>query len=96
LADWGRALFALVATLALLGLLALGARRLGMAQFGVKPGAPRRMAIAERLFIDPRRQLVIVRIDQEDHILLLSATGDRSIAVRPAHAPQEISPEAPS
>ncbi len=87
LADWGRALFALIATLALLGLLALGARRVGMAQFGVKPGAPRRMAVVERLFLDPRRQMVIVRVDQEDHVLLLSASGDRAISVRPAPAP---------
>ncbi|MBY0562811.1 MAG: flagellar biosynthetic protein FliO [Hyphomonadaceae bacterium] len=72
--DWARALFALLATLALIGLAAYGARRLGMMQ----PGAPseRRMRIVESLMLDPRRRLVIVRCDAREHLLLLGPTGD--------------------
>lgn len=72
--DWARAVFALLATLALIGAVAYGARRLGM----LRPGAqgPRRLQVLESLMLDPRRRLVIVRCDGRDRVLLLSATGD--------------------
>lgn len=72
--DWARALFALIATLALILGVAYGARRLGMLQ----PGAtgPRRLKVSESLMIDPRRRLVIVRCDGREHLLLLGPGGD--------------------
>jgi flagellar protein FliO/FliZ len=74
LLDWARALFALIATLALIGAVAYGARRLGM----LRPGAqgPRRLEVKESLMLDPRRRLVIVRCDGRDRVLLLSPAGD--------------------
>jgi len=85
LVDWGRAVFALIATLALIGLLALGARRLGMAQGIAAPGV-RRMRVSERLMLDPRRQLVLVSVDGQDHLFLLSPFGDRAVAAAPGQA----------
>ena len=73
--DWARALFALIATLALIGLAAYGARRLGMLQAG-GANAPRRLKVSESLMLDPRRRMVIVRCDGKEHLLLLSAAGD--------------------
>lgn len=72
--DWARAAAALVATLALIGAVAYGARRLGM----LRPGAlgPRRLEVKESLMLDPRRRLVIVRCDGKDRLLLLSPGGD--------------------
>jgi flagellar protein FliO/FliZ len=78
LLDWGRALFALIATLALIGLVAYGARRLGMIQPG--QAGVRRLKVLESLMLDPRRRLVVVRFDNRDHLLLLSPAGDRPIA----------------
>ncbi len=72
--DWARALFALIATLALIGGAAYGARRLGMLQPG--PRGPKRLAVAESLMLDPRRRLVLVRCDGREHLLLLSPAGD--------------------
>lgn len=72
--DWARALFALIATLALILGVAYGARRLGMLQPGA-PG-PRRLKVSESLMIDPRRRLVIVRCDGREHLLLLGPGGD--------------------
>ena len=66
--DWVRALAALVATLALIGGVAYGARRLGMLR--ARGEVRRRLAIAETMMIDPRRQLVIVRCDEREHLLL--------------------------
>ncbi len=73
--DWVRALVALVTTLALIGGAALLARRLGMLQ-GVVAGQARRMRVSERLALDPRRSVVIVRVDDEEHVILLSPFGD--------------------
>lgn len=88
--DWVRALVALAATLALIGLAALGARRLGMLQ-GVGTGQVRRMRVMERLMLDPRRSVVIVRVDSEEHVLLLSPFGERKLGRMPAQ-PEPVPP----
>jgi flagellar protein FliO/FliZ len=80
--QWARAVFALIATLALIGLAAYGARRLNMLQGAVK--GPRRLKITESLTIDPRRRLVVVRFDDREHVLLLSPTRDLLVADAPA------------
>ncbi|MDX2233998.1 MAG: flagellar biosynthetic protein FliO [Hyphomonadaceae bacterium] len=89
--DWVRALVALATTLALIGLAALALKRVGMLQ-GALPGqAPRRMRVSERLMLDPRRSVVIVRVDGEEHVLLLSPFGEKKLAridaVEPPPAP---------
>lgn len=74
LLDWARTLFALIATLALIVGAAYAARRLGMLQ----PGGPgiKRMRVTETLLIDTRRRMVIVRVDEREHVLLLGPGGD--------------------
>jgi flagellar protein FliO/FliZ len=72
--DWARALFALIATLALIVGAAYAARRLGMLQPGGQ--GPKRLKVSESLMIDPRRRLVIVRCDGREHLLLLGPAGD--------------------
>jgi flagellar protein FliO/FliZ len=76
--DWARALAALIATLALIGAAAFGARRLGMLQPGAQ--GTRRLRVTESLMLDPRRRLVIVRCDGREHLLLLSPAGDRVVS----------------
>jgi flagellar protein FliO/FliZ len=93
--DWLRALFALGATLALIGLAAVIARRLGMIQAGAG-GAQRRMKVVERLVLDPRRQLALVRVDDEEHLLILSPFGDRPVSVRPAKPEPPAPPVGPT
>ncbi|MGD9981478.1 MAG: flagellar biosynthetic protein FliO [Hyphomonadaceae bacterium] len=72
--DWARALFALIATLALIAGAAYAARRLGMLQPGAQ--GQKRMRVTETLMLDPRRRLVIVRVDEREHVLLLGPGGD--------------------
>ena len=72
--NWARALFALIATLALIVGAAYVARRVGMVRGGAQ--GPRRLKISESLMLDPRRRLVIVRCDDREHVLLLGPTGD--------------------
>jgi flagellar protein FliO/FliZ len=81
--DWLRALAALAATLGLIALAALVARRLNMLQGGL-PGGARRMRVSERLMLDPRRSVVIVRVDGEEHVLLLSPFGELKLASKAA------------
>lgn len=73
--DWARALFALIATLALIGLAAYAARRFGMLDNTVGK-ADRRLKVTESLMLDPRRRLVLVRLDGREHLLLLSPSRD--------------------
>ncbi|HEY3799472.1 MAG TPA: flagellar biosynthetic protein FliO [Caulobacteraceae bacterium] len=72
-ADFARALFALVLTLGLIGLAAVGARRFGPEWLVrlQRPKAERRLAIVESLPLDPVRRLVLVRLDGAERLLLL-------------------------
>ena len=80
--DWARALFALVATLALIVGAAYVARRVGMMQGGAQ--GPRRLKISESLMLDPRRRMVIVRCDDREHLILLGPGGDIVVAEQAA------------
>ncbi|HWA22425.1 MAG TPA: flagellar biosynthetic protein FliO [Caulobacterales bacterium] len=84
--DWLRAFFALLLVLGLIAGAAYGARRLGMLQAPVA-GGKRRMNVVESLFLDARRRVVIVRVDEEDHVLLLSPFGDHPITSKAAILP---------
>ena len=78
LLDWARAIFALIATLALIVGAAYAARRLGMLQ--PESQGPKRLKVSESLMLDPRRRLVIVRCDEREHLLLLGPGGDMIVA----------------
>ncbi|MFI4964106.1 MAG: flagellar biosynthetic protein FliO [Caulobacterales bacterium] len=73
LADFARAIFALVLTLGLIGLAAVALRRYGpgaLSRFGT-PRTERRLAVVESLVLDPARRLVIVSCDGQERLLLL-------------------------
>lgn len=72
--DWARAVFALIATLALILGAAYAARRMGMLQ--PRAQGARRLSISETLMIDPRRRLVVVRFEAREHLILLGPAGD--------------------
>lgn len=77
----GLAVLRMVGSLALvLGLLVLGvwlAR-----QRGLRPLAGRRLGVVERLPVDTRRSLLLVRWDAEEHLLLLAPEGQTLVASR--------------
>jgi len=71
--ELARAAFALILTLGLIGLGAVGLRRFGpgaLSRFGA-PKKDRRLAIVESLVLDPARRLVIVACDGQEKLLLL-------------------------
>jgi flagellar protein FliO/FliZ len=63
-----------------LGLILMGAwvmRRFGFANLSVaQPGKPARLSIVEARPLDIRRQLVLVRRDGVEHLLVLSPNGE--------------------
>lgn len=72
-ASFLRAVFALAATLGLIGLAAVALRRFGpelMARFAPHR-TERRLAVVESLVLDPTRRLVLVSCDGEEKLLLL-------------------------
>lgn len=68
---------ALIFVLALIGAAAFALRALGFIQQGAqRRQSQRRLGIVESLMLDARRRLVIVRRDNKEYLLLVSATGE--------------------
>ena len=95
--DFARAIFGLAFVLGLIGLCAWAARRYApqlMAKLGAERGA-RRLQVMETLVLDPARRLVLVRVDDEERLILLGEGREliepRQPAPRPA--PTEVEPE---
>lgn len=81
--DIARMLAALAVTLGLGGLAFVAVRRFApLAVLKVKAPAERRIAIVETLMLDPQRRLLLVRCDEEEHLLLLGE--GRLLSQRPA------------
>ena len=71
--DLLRAVFALAFTLGIIGLAAWAARRYApqlMARLSAERGE-KRMTVVETLVLDPARRLVLVKIDNEERLLIL-------------------------
>lgn len=71
--DILRAIFGLAFTLGLIGLAAWAVRRYApniLARLNADRGE-RRMKVVETLVLDPARRLVLVRVDNEDRLILL-------------------------
>ena len=87
-ADLVRGLAALALTLGLIGLAAVLARRYGPAMlFRAAPAkAQRRLAVVETLMLDPARRLVLVRLDDQERLLLLGEGREIGHAARTPEA----------
>jgi flagellar protein FliO/FliZ len=86
--DLARAIFGLAFTLGLIGLAAWVGRRYApqlLARFGAERGE-RRLTVVETLVLDPARRLVLVRVDQEERLILLGE-GRELIEPRQSLAP---------
>lgn len=69
-----QALFALLVTLGLIGLTAVAMRRFAPDVVARLQGAStkeRRLKLVETLVLDPTRRLVLVRLDEEERLILL-------------------------
>lgn len=92
---------ALILVLGLLGGFAVVARRAGW--MGPMPmldrwstsTRKRRLSITETLMLDPRRKVVIVRVDDAEHVLLLGAEREQVLDRAPAKDEPVFEPVAP-
>lgn len=75
--------------LGLILLLGWGLRRFGPMAGLATPThrGPRRIALIEAMQLDPRHRLVLVRCDQQEHLLLLGAAGALELRAGAAVAP---------
>ncbi|NBW10028.1 MAG: hypothetical protein EBR82_18575 [Caulobacteraceae bacterium] len=91
--DLARAIFGLAFVLGLIGLCAWAARRYApqlMAKLGAERGE-RRLQVMETLVLDPARRLVLVRVDDEERLILL---GEGRELIEPRQpAPRAVEPE---
>lgn len=87
----------LAATLIVLGLIALATfliRRLGLIPGAapIKPRHLRRLRVEEALTLDPRRRLILLRHDDQEHLLLLGPGADLLISSRMTAEPRQETP----
>jgi flagellar protein FliO/FliZ len=72
--TYAQFVLALVFVLALIGLAALVARRVGLG--GATSGRSRRLGVVETLALDGRRRLILVRRDNVEHLLVVGSAGE--------------------
>lgn len=73
-----RFLLALVFVLGLIGLFAWAARRFSQSGrlWQMRPGQAQRLRLVESLPLDPRRRVVLLRMDDTEHLVLLGASTE--------------------
>lgn len=76
LVDIARFILSFVVVIGLIGGLAWVLRRYGAGRIATAGGRKGRLGVVEVAIIDARRRLVLVRRDDVEHLLLLSATGE--------------------
>jgi len=70
-------LVGLLIVLGLIALVTLAARKFGMVpKADRKPGSPKRLSVSDVMSIDAKRRLVLVRRDEQEHLLLLGPERD--------------------
>lgn len=92
--DYLRAILGLAITLGLIGLAAFVLRRYApqfLERMQTSRGE-RRLSVVETLVLDPARRLVLVRIDNEERLLLL---GEGRELIEPRQRSTTIQPAAP-
>jgi|GEM_PF-515609 len=100
-ADYMRFFFALMFVVGLIGGTAVLARRFGLAPGTATGGraSHKRLEIVDSLSLDPKRRVVIIRRDDQEHLLLLGAENETILEqsfMRPAAIPATAQPLANS
>lgn len=77
-----RVLFALIFVFALIALLGWGLRRWQAAHGGLAKSAngERRLQMVEQFYFEPKRRLVLMRCDDQEHLIMLGHQGETHIS----------------
>lgn len=79
---------ALIFVLALMGLLALAAKKLGLGN-AAKNRAGKRLKVVEVLPLDSKRRAMILQCDEKQHLVILSQNGE-TVVEKEIPVPTEI------
>lgn len=82
-----RAIFALCAVLGMIGACALVAKKAGLTADKFNIARTKRLSLVETLSIDKRRKAAIIRIDSEEHLVILN---QNSVAVVARNLPTPL------
>lgn len=74
--DYLKFVAALALVLGMMGGLALILKKIGLGNVGVLPPDKRRLSIVEILPLDPRRKALILRRDDQEHLVILGPNGE--------------------
>ncbi len=74
LIDVSRIVFALIAVIGMIGLAAIAAKKLGLANGSIALSRARRLALVETLSLDPKRRAAIIACDGREHLIILDQT----------------------
>lgn len=74
--DLLRMIVTLAVVVALMGGLAMLLKRLGLSGALPTQAGSKRLQVVERLTLDTRRQLVLLKRDNKEHLVILSAQGE--------------------
>ena len=84
-----RIAFSLIAVIGMIGLVAVGAQKLGLNNGALSMHRARRLAIVETLSLDPKRRVAILSCDDREHLVILDAA--RVTIVERAIPPRDTS-----
>ena len=79
LADLSRTIMGLGVVLLLLAVVCWLLRRFGPHGTAMQGASGRRLALVESLALDPRTRLLLVRHDDREHLLVVSAAGTTTL-----------------
>lgn len=85
-----RIVIALIAVLGMIGGAAMLARRMGFTTPGASLGGKKRLALVETMTLDARRRIAIIKCDDTEHLIILSASSETVIASDIDGAPQNV------
>lgn len=74
--DFMKYFAALALVLGMMGGLALILRKIGLGNVGVVTPDKRRLSVVEALPLDPRRKALILRRDDQEHLVILGPNGE--------------------
>jgi len=94
LAEYTRFLGALLLVLAMIGACAWLARRFGLMQNGLPGASASRLAVVEKLTLDPKHKLLLIRRDGKEHLIVVGETTTLIEAGLDAPVPAETGTEA--
>lgn len=84
-----RAVLALIFVLGLIGVAGWGLRRWQGSRLSGLMQKGRRLVIEEQLYLDPRRRVILLRCDDQEHLLLLGAQQEHVIVTGMKAVPRE-------